>query len=77
MVSSYSDCSYYIIDLEQQKEMFLCKGFSPYALGIQKFPYFNFSDFPYILAKEDDNMTVIHAKTGFVMNLCSIPTHNQ
>ena len=52
MASSYSECSFYIIDLVKKKETFLCKGFSPYALGLHKFPYFNYQDFPYVLAKE-------------------------
>ena len=46
-------------------------------MGIDKFPYYNFEDFPYILAKEDDFMTIIHVRTGFALRLCSIPTHNQ
>ena len=76
LVSSYSDCSYYIVDLTKQEEFFLCKGFSPYAMGSHKFPSYNFEDFPYILAKEDDYMTIVHVRAGFSLRLCSIPTHN-
>lgn len=38
LATSYSDCGYYIIDLNKKEEYHLCKGFSPYALGVQKFP---------------------------------------
>ena len=55
----------------------MCKGFSPYALGLTKFPYFNMQEFPYVLAKEDDYMSIINVRTGFVLRLCYIPTHNQ
>ena len=77
MASSYSECSFYIIDLVKKKETFLCKGFSPYALGLHKFPYFNYQDFPYVLAKEDDYMSIVNVRCGFVLRLCKIPTHNQ
>lgn len=40
LVASYSDCSYYLVDLVQRKESLLCKGFSPYAMGLVKFPDF-------------------------------------
>ena len=40
LVASYSDCSYYLVDLVQRKETLLCKGFSPYAMGLVKFPDF-------------------------------------
>ena len=80
MVASYSDCSYYLVDLAQKKETFLCKGFSPYAMGLVKFPDFSFAGenpFPYVLAKEDDFLTVIHVRAGFAFRLAHVPTHNQ
>lgn len=77
LISSYSDCSYYVVDLNKKEEFFLCKGFSPYAMGISKFPYYNFDNFPYVMAKEDDFMTIINVRSGHVMRLCSMPTHNQ
>jgi len=83
LVASYSDCSYYLVDLEEKKELFLCKGHSPYAMGLVKFPDFNFAKtlqteaFPYVLCKEDDYLTVIHVRAGFSMRLAHVPTHNQ
>ena len=80
MVASYSDCSYYIVDLVNKKESFLCKGFSPYAMGIVKFPDFQYdgeAPFPYVLAKEDDYLTIINVRAGFSIRLAHVPTHNQ
>ena len=77
LVSSYSDCSYYLVDLNKKEEAFLCKGFSPYAMGISKFPAYSYDNFPYVLAKEDDFLTIIHVRSGYVFRLCSVPTHNQ
>ena len=76
LVASYSDCSYYILDLNTGKEEFLNKGFSPYALGLKKFPNFDYEEFPYVLVKEDDFMTILNVRTGFVFKLVSVPTHN-
>ena len=76
LIASYSDCSYYIVDLNKQEERFLCKGYSPYSLCMSKFPYFNYEEFPYVLAKEDDYMTIINVRAGLVLNLVSLPTHN-
>ena len=77
LVSSYSDCSYYIVDLNKKEESFLCKGFSPYAMGISKMPGYSFDNFPYVLAKEDDFITIIHVRAGYAFRLCWVPTHNQ
>jgi len=77
MASSYTECSYFIVDLNQKKEWFLNKGFSPYALGVTKFPSFNYNSFPYVLAKEDDYITIVNVRTGFIFRLNNIPTHNQ
>ena len=46
-------------------------------MGISKFPYYSFDTFPYIMAKEDDFMTIIHVRAGFALRLCEMPTHNQ
>jgi hypothetical protein len=80
LCSSYSDCSYYIVDLQQKTEKFLCKGFSPYAMGLVKMPDYAYSgedEFPYVLAKEDDYLTIIHVRAGFALRLANVPTHNQ
>lgn len=80
LVASYSDCSYYLVDLEKRTESFLCKGFSPYAMGLVKFPDYSYAGdepFPYVLAKEDDYLTVIHVRAGFAFRLAHVPTHNQ
>ena len=80
LVASYSDCSYYMVDLAAQKEELLCKGFSPYAMGLSKFPDFAFAGetpFPYVLAKEDDYLAVLNVRTGFAFRLAHVPTHNQ
>ena len=80
MVASYSDCSYYIVDLVEKKERFLCKGFSPYAMGLIKFPEYSYegeNPFPYVIAKEDDYLTVINVRYGFAFRLAHVPTHNQ
>ncbi|CDW91582.1 UNKNOWN [Stylonychia lemnae] len=77
LVSSYSDCSYYVVDLNKKEEFFLCKGFSPYGMGISKFPSYSFDNFPYVMAKEDDYMTIINVRAGFSFRLISLPTHNQ
>lgn len=42
LVASYSDCSYYLVDLETKQESFLCKGHSPYAMGLVKFPDYQY-----------------------------------
>lgn len=76
LISSYSDCSYYIVNLNDKSEFFLCKGFSPYAMGLIKFPNYSFNDFPYVIAKEDDFLTVINVRAGFSFRLVSLPTHN-
>ena len=76
LVASYSDCSYFIVDLKNEKEDFLNKGFSPYALGLQKFPKFNIEKFPYVLAKEDDYLSIINVRSGSILRLMSMPTHN-
>ena len=76
MANSYTDCSYYIVDLNQKKEYFLAKGFSPYSLGLVKFPYFNYESFPYVMAKEDDYLSIVNVRTGFIFRLWNIPTHN-
>ncbi len=85
LVASYSDCSYYLVDLESHQESFLCKGHSPYAMGIVKFPQYQYEkgssieapSFPYVLAKEDDYMCIINVRSGFSMRLMHVPTHNQ
>lgn len=83
LVASYSDCSYYLVDLETKQESLLCKGHSPYAMGLIKFPDYQFekghlgNQFPYVLAKEDDYLTVIHVRAGFSLRLAHVPTHNQ
>lgn len=80
LVASYSDCSYYVVDLAHKREELLCKGFSPYAMGLVKFPHYQFegeSPFPYVLAKEDDYLSVINVRAGFVFRLAHVPTHNQ
>ena len=80
LIASYSDCSYYLVDLEKKTEQFLCKGFSPYAMGLAKFPDYKFdgeNPFPYVLAKEDDFLTIIHVRAGFAFRLAHVPTHNQ
>jgi hypothetical protein len=80
MVASYSNCSYYIVDYVKKTEIFLCKGYSPYAMGLVKFPDFSYegeSPFPYVLAKEDDYLTIINVRTGFAIRLAHVPTHNQ
>ena len=77
LVASYTDCSYYLVDLENKTERLLVKGFSPYALGLQLFPYFNLATFPYVLAKEDDFMTILNIELGFAFRLCNVATHNQ
>lgn len=76
LCSSYSDCSYFIVDLNTQSEKFVIKGFSPYALGLLKFPYFNMQEFPYVLAKEDDYVVILNVRGGFAFSLVHIPTHN-
>jgi hypothetical protein len=80
LAASYSDCSYYLINLKEQSETFLCKGFSPYAMGLTKLPDYAYAgedEFPYVLAKEDDYLTVIHVRAGFALRLVNVPTHNQ
>jgi hypothetical protein len=42
LASSYSECSYFIINLSNQEEKFLAKGYSPYALGLLKFKNFSY-----------------------------------
>ena len=46
-------------------------------MGISKFPSYSYDNFPYVLAKEDDFLTIIHVRSGYVFRLCSVPTHNQ
>jgi len=46
-------------------------------MGISKIPSYSFDNFPYVLAKEDDFMTIINVRAGFAFRLCSLPTHNQ
>jgi len=56
-------CEYFVIDVEQQSQMYMCKGHS-WAVQILLFPGFDYDDFPYILAKEDYCLTIINAKEG-------------
>jgi hypothetical protein len=80
LAASYSDCSYYVLNLKEHSESFLCKGFSPYAMGLTKLPAYAYAgedEFPYVLAKEDDYLTVIHVRAGFALRLVNVPTHNQ
>lgn len=49
-------------------------------MGLIKFPDYQFggeNPFPYILAKEDDYLTVINVRAGFSFRLAHVPTHNQ
>ena len=77
LVSSYSECSYYLVNLETHQETLLCKGFSPYALTLSALMgTFDLQNFPYLIAKEDDNLVIIHATAGFVMRVVPLATHN-
>jgi hypothetical protein len=77
VVASYSDCSYFKINLETKEETLLGKGFSPYSMGLCLFPDFDYDNFPFVLAKEDDWISVINVQSGFVYRLTSCSTHNQ
>ena len=49
-------------------------------MGLTKLPDYAYSgedEFPYVLAKEDDYLTVIHVRAGFALRLVNVPTHNQ
>lgn len=49
-------------------------------MGLIKFPDYSYAGeepFPYVLAKEDDYLTVINVRAGFAFRLAHIPTHNQ
>jgi hypothetical protein len=70
VAASYSDCSYYTIDIEKKEEKFLCKGFSPYAMCLTLFPEFDYESFPFILAKEDDFISILNVRSGLIMGLC-------
>jgi len=49
-------------------------------MGLTKMPDFSYSagedSFPYVLAKEDDYLTLIHVRAGFALRLANVPTHN-
>ena len=77
VVASYSDCSYYKINLTTKEETLLAKGFSPYAMGMCMFPDFDYEKFPLLLAKEDDWITAINVRSGYIYRLTSCSTHNQ
>ena len=55
----------------------MCKGFSPYAMGLVKFPGYSYNEFPYVIGKEDDYLTIINVRAGFSLRLAAMPTHNQ
>jgi hypothetical protein len=49
-------------------------------MGLIKFPDYQFdgeNPFPYVLAKEDDYLSVINVRSGFIFRLAHVPTHNQ
>jgi len=77
LVASYSDCSYYLVNLATKEESFLAKGFSPYSLGLCMFPEFDYEEFPFVLAKEDDWICAINVKAGFIYRLVHCSTHTQ
>ena len=56
-------CEYFVIDLELQTQMFMCKGHS-WAIQVIPFPGFDMDEFPYILAKEDYCLSIVNAKDG-------------
>lgn len=77
LVASFSDCSYYLVDLKTKETHFLSKGYSAYAMGIAKFPGYCYDTFPWVLAKEDDCICLLHVRSGFVLKLAEMLTHNQ
>lgn len=76
LVASFSDCSYYLVDLNTKETHFLSKGYSAYAMGIAKFPGYSYDTFPWVLAKEDDCISLLHVRSGFVLKLTEMLTHN-
>lgn len=46
-------------------------------MGLCIFPEFDYENFPMVLAKEDDWISVINVRSGFIYRLTSCSTHNQ
>ena len=72
LVVNYYDCSYHSVNIRDNTEELLCTGFSSRGINVEPSPYFDFEDFPYVLAKENRWLCILHLrhKKCYKLTLC-------
>jgi len=66
---SYYDCTYHLVDIENNQQKSLTQGYSDRAHCIRLAPGFDHEDFPYVLCKESQWICILNLHKGAIYQL--------
>eukprot|EP00347_Sterkiella_histriomuscorum_P000358 403376169 len=69
---SQKDCKYYQIDFFRFLETPIAQGFCKRSISMVKFPQYHQDKFPFVLAKEEEFITILDSQNGNIYKLVNV-----